>query len=178
MTSASSERTEVRDRETPETGEPSRGEGATVRSGLGVSLAVHIGVALLGVVAIWLAIDLGVGTLGEPGPGLWPLAAGALMAAAGVATIVQVLGGVRVESLRGSGRPAAGIALAVVFVLLFSFVSVIVALIVVFALWTRLLGDLAWRAVVLWTLLGTAALYLLFGVLISTPFPAPLTVVP
>ncbi|PBC56560.1 hypothetical protein CJ177_13120 [Rhodococcus sp. ACPA1] len=146
--------------------------------GLTASLLVHVGVTLLGVIAIWLAIDLGVGTLGKPGPGLWPLAAGALMTAAGVATIVQTALGERVESLRGSARPAFGVALAIVFVLLFSFVSVIVALIAVFALWTRLLGKLPWRSVVIWTVLGTAALYLLFGVLISTPFPAPLTAIP
>lgn len=42
--------------------------------GLKASLLVHVGVTLLGVIAIWLAIDLGVGTLGKPGPGCgrWP----------------------------------------------------------------------------------------------------------
>ncbi|MEU6641950.1 tripartite tricarboxylate transporter TctB family protein [Saccharomonospora sp. NPDC046836] len=142
------------------------------------SLAVHVGVTLLGVAGLVLAISVGVGSLNEPGPGLWPLVASSLATAAGVATIVQTLLGKRVESLRGSARPALGVALTVLFVLLLSFVSVIVALLVVFVLWTRLLGGMAWRPVLCWSLLGTALLYVLFGVLLATPFPAPLTVIP
>ena len=148
------------------------------RQASALSLIVHIGVTLLGAVGIWLAIDLGVGTLSKPGPGMWPLAAASLMTAAGIVTIAEAARGAIVESLRGSARPLLGVALAVLFVLLFSFVGVISALIVTITLWARLLGRLPWRAVVLWTVLITAGLYLLFGVVISTPFPAPLTAIP
>ncbi|MBK1789429.1 tripartite tricarboxylate transporter TctB family protein [Prauserella cavernicola] len=169
------DRTEPAEHSTPDT-EPETEPRA--RLGLAASLAVHIGVTLLGVAGLVLAFGVGVGSPTDPGPGLWPLVAASLMTAAGMATIVRAALGERVESLRGSARPALGVALAVLFVLLFSFVSVLVALLVVYVLWTRLLGGMAWIPVLCWSLGGTAVMYVLFGVVLGTPFPAPLTAIP
>ncbi|AOS63802.1 tripartite tricarboxylate transporter TctB family protein [Actinoalloteichus hymeniacidonis] len=153
-------------------------EPAARRLGRTASLAVHLGITLVGVLGMLLALHAGIGSLSAPGPGLWPLAAASLATAAGLGTVVQTILGARATALNGSMRPAIGLGLAILFVLLFSFVSVIVALVVVFALWTRLLGEMPWPSVALWTVLGATLLYLLFGVLIATPFPAPLTVIP
>lgn len=142
------------------------------------SLVVVGCVALLGVFAIVLAAQAGVGTPSSPGPGLWPLAAAVLMTSAATATVVQTALGARAATLHGSAKPFAGLALAVLFVLMFSFVGVVGALLALFVLWTRLLGGMGWLAVITWSVLGTLALYLLFGVVIETPFPAPLTPVP
>lgn len=142
------------------------------------SLIVQIGLTSIGVLGVLLALRLGLWSKGGPGPGLWPLAAAVLTIAAGLVTVARTVAGARVASLRGSAQPTVAVVLMVAFVLLFSAATAPVALVVFFALWTRLLGRMPWRAVALWTLLAAAALYLLFGVVLATPFPAPLIAIP
>ncbi|MEN8585280.1 tripartite tricarboxylate transporter TctB family protein [Burkholderia sp. RS01] len=121
------------------------------------------------------AMKLGVGAADRPGPGMWPLGIGIIwtLAALGLAYSAWT-GKLRLEALVQLRRPATGLILAVLFVVLFSYVGFVAAIVVTLALWSRLLAGFTWRRTGWVTAVITALLYVVFGVVVGTSFPTSL----
>jgi putative tricarboxylic transport membrane protein len=139
------------------------------------STVVFALLALLGAGVVVHGLSLGVGSLDGPGPGLWPLVIGVIwVASAIVAGVYAVRGADRLEPLVNLSAPLKGVGLTVLFVLLFSYVGFVVSVVVTLVLWLKLLTDFPWRRILVVTLVVGGLLYLLFGVIVGTAFPASL----
>ena len=74
----------------------------------------------------------------------------------------------RVDS---SQRPAIGFGLTVVFILLFSYVGVVPAVLLVTTAWMKMLSDMSWKRILISSSAITVILYVLFSLIIRTAFP-------
>ncbi len=132
---------------------------------------------LAGLSIIWLAWEMGIGRLDEPGPGLMSVGLGALIAAIGLAQFVAGItkaSSAQIEPWTCTGvmRIAGVVVLLAVYVALFERVGFVFT---TFVLLTVLFGALAgirwiWAIVLGATLTG--ANYGLFKMLLGTQLPA------
>jgi putative tricarboxylic transport membrane protein len=148
---------------------------AVERGGRIYSTLVPVLLAVAGAAVAFNGVKLGVGAAEQPGPGMWPLAIGIawMLAALGLA-ISAWTGKLHLEPLVHLRRPAAGLGLAVLFVLLFSYVGFVSAIVVTLLLWSRLLAGFTWRRTAWVTAVVAALLYVLFAVVVGTAFPSSL----
>lgn len=131
-------------------------------AGAGVAVAVN-------------GVNLGVGAAERPGPGMWPVGIGIVwtLAALGLAFSAWA-GKLHLEALVQLRRPATGLVLALLFVVLFSYAGFVVAIVVTLVLWSRLLAGFTWRRTAWVTAVITALLYVLFALIVGTAFPTSL----
>lgn len=126
---------------------------------------------LLGVVAAGLSWRLGLGSLADPGPGMWPL----MVSVAMVVTAAVVLASRPAASEERFGRGAVTVAIAVAsligYALLFERVGFEIPTVALLVLWCRVLGRESWRMTAAVAVGATAAVYLLFitGLGVSLP---------
>lgn len=129
----------------------------------------------LGIAALALSLRLELGSLSEPGPGLWPLVVSTVL-------IVGSLGVLRTAN--GSAEPLtrqavpilAALAALGVFVAAFSVVGFTVPAFALLVFWLRWISREGWTVTLAVACGATAALYVLFAVVLGVPFPADLLV--
>jgi putative tricarboxylic transport membrane protein len=130
-----------------------------------VGIAVGIGGAVL-------AYGYGLGSLREPGPGLWPFVVSVLIAA--LSAILLVVGRNLTDSeafTRSSALPVIGIITFVAFGLLMPVTGFEIPALVLCVVWLRFLGGESWRNTVVISVLTTAAFYFLFLYGLRIPLP-------
>ncbi|MFK3979768.1 tripartite tricarboxylate transporter TctB family protein [Micromonospora sp. NPDC050397] len=126
----------------------------------------------LGLTCLAYAVSLGLGTATEAGPGLWPAIASLLLVAAGLWSLVFERHTQGAEQFsRGAVGIAVGIAGLVVFVLLISRIGFEIPTLLTMVLWLKVLGREGWLTTAVVSVVTTAALYLLFVILIGVPLP-------
>lgn len=153
------------------------------RPGGRVQAAVAGAVPLaLGGFAAWLSFGLNVGSLTDPGPGLWPLIVAGLLVAcgAGVIAVEVVNGGKATEGeaagdteafTRGTVGVVAAAAGLVVYASLFEVVGFEIPTVLLLFVWLRLLGRESWRGSAVIAVAVTAAAYALFILGLGVPLP-------
>jgi putative tricarboxylic transport membrane protein len=144
---------------------PSAGGPAYQTVGALVGIAIGVGGAVL-------AYGYGLGSLREPGPGLWPFVVSVLIA--GLSLILLVVGRGLTDSeafTRSSALPVIGVVTFVAFGLLMPATGFEIPALVLCVTWLRFLGGESWRNTIVISVLTTAAFYLLFLYGLRIPLP-------
>lgn len=127
---------------------------------------------LFGAAAAVVAYGYGLGSLREPGPGLWPFVVSVFIAVMSAVLLLVGRGLTDAEAFtRSSVQPLIG---AVTFVILAYLMPVLGFEIPTFALcvvWLRFLGGETWRSTIIIGFLTTAAFYALFLYGLQIPLP-------
>lgn len=140
-------------------------------------LPVAAAVAFLGASALYVvqATRLPLGSLEQPGPGLFPVAVGTLLLAAGGAFLWQALGpareGVGAPDARGTARVIGVAGTLVAFCLALPWLGYGGAAFGLLVALLHLFGLARWSVVAAVALLTTAASYYLFAFLLGVPLP-------
>lgn len=126
-------------------------------------------IGLFGIVYSYL-LDLGDPAL--PGPGFWPFIASCGIVAASVALLFTEHNGEQYERLTARARFIGyGVVSIAAFILLFQLLGFIIPALLTFLFWLKFLGGESWFMTGLLAVLFTAGFYILFGQLLSVPFP-------
>ncbi|MGV9801052.1 tripartite tricarboxylate transporter TctB family protein [Mycobacterium sp. NPDC003449] len=130
-----------------------------------------VGVAV-GVTGAVLAYRYGLGSLHEPGPGLWPFVVSVVIAALSVLLLVVGRGLTDSEKFtRSSILAVAGAATFAAFGLLLPLVGFEIPAVLLCVIWLRFLGGESWRSTIVISLVTTAVFYLLFLYGLRIPLP-------
>jgi putative tricarboxylic transport membrane protein len=130
-----------------------------------VGIAVGVGGAVL-------AYGYGLGSLREPGPGLWPFVISVLVAALSVILLVVGRGLTDSEAFtRSSVLPVIGAVTFVAFGLLMPLTGFEIPALALCVIWLRFLGGESWRNTIVISVLTTAAFYFLFLYGLRIPLP-------
>jgi putative tricarboxylic transport membrane protein len=124
----------------------------------------------VGVLAGWQAYRLGVGSLTDPGPGLWPFIVSVVLVITGAAVALRP--GDDAEAI---GREAWIVVLGclslVAYTLLFEVVGFEIPTIALLVFWLRALGDEPWRTSVTIAVGATAVVYAIFILALGVALP-------
>lgn len=124
----------------------------------------------VGIAAGFGARDLGVGSLTDPGPGLWPLVVSAVLAITGA--VVAVRPGDDAEAI---GRDAWTVVVACVTLVAYTAVIRVVGFelptIALLAVWMRVFGGEPWRTTVAVSVGVTVVVYLVFILALGVALP-------
>lgn len=134
---------------------------------------VAAGVALVvGIIGALLAHGYGLGTLRQPGPGLWPFVLSLLIVALSAALLVVGHGIDDSEAFTpASLLPAIGVITFVAMAFLMPAIGFEIPALVLCVVWMRFLGGESWRSTLIISVLTTAAFYLLFIHGLRVPLP-------
>jgi hypothetical protein len=143
---------------------PHAGPLAQVAAGL-VTLA-------LGVAGMVLALGYGLGSLTEPGPGLWPFAVAVAVTALSIAQIVFGREAQDTEQFtRSSALTGLGVLSLIGLAALLPVIGFEVPSLVLMVIWLRFLGGESWRLTAVISVVTVAAFYALFVLALSIPLP-------
>jgi putative tricarboxylic transport membrane protein len=134
---------------------------------------------LVGAAALVNSLLLGVGTLTDPGAGLWPAGASSLMILGSIILIASLRSVVDGERFNGPGLRTIGLSLVFIGVFLVLFggygswpgTGFEWATLLTLALWLRFIGRESWWMTAAVSVGATVALHLLFIELLSAPIP-------
>ena len=126
----------------------------------------------LGVGALLMARDMGLGELTAPGPGLWPAIVAALLTATSVALLFLDPAEDYEPWTAGTARIGAGLAGLALFIVLFQTIGFVVPAFLLLFAWLRFLGGESWRMALVLAAAGAVVLHLVFVVALGVPFPA------
>jgi putative tricarboxylic transport membrane protein len=130
-----------------------------------VGIAVGVGGAVL-------SYGYGLGSMREPGPGMWPFIVSVVIATLSVLLLVAGRGLTDAEAFtRGSVLPVVGIVTFVAFGVLMPLTGFEIPALALCVIWLRFLGGESWRNTVVISVLTTAAFYLLFLYGLRIPLP-------
>jgi hypothetical protein len=134
---------------------------------------VAAGVALVvGIIGALLAHSYGLGTLRQPGPGLWPFVLSLVIAALAAALLVVGRGLDDSEAFtRASLLPVIGVFTFVAMAFLMPAVGFEIPAMALCVVWMRFLGGESWRSTLIISALTTVAFYLLFIHGLRVPLP-------
>jgi hypothetical protein len=125
-----------------------------------------------GIVATVLALSLGIGTITDPEPGLWPLIVGAALALASLVQAATRRGHADCEAFtRGALRAAVGAGSLAGLAVLFERVGFELPTLVLLAFWLRVIGRESLLITTAVSVGTTAAVYVLFIVALGVPIP-------
>jgi putative tricarboxylic transport membrane protein len=128
--------------------------------------------AAIGIGGAVLSFGYGLGSLREPGPGLWPFVVSVLIAALSVVLLVVGRGLTDSEAFtRSSVLPVVGIVTFVAFGLMLPLTGFEIPALLLCVIWLRFLGRESWRNTVVISLVTVTAFYLLFLYGLSIPLP-------
>jgi hypothetical protein len=130
-----------------------------------VALAIGVGGAVL-------AYGYGLGSLQEPGPGLWPFVLSVVITA--LSLILLVTGRRLTDSeafTRSSTLPLVGLITFIAFGLLMPVIGFEIPALVLSVIWLRFLGHESWRSTIVISVVTTAVFYLLFLYALGIPLP-------
>lgn len=123
----------------------------------------------LGATAVWASLDLGTGSLTNPGPGLWPALVGAsIMLGSGA---ILIAGSDGEPFVRRSWHVLIATLALIGFVVLFQTVGFVLPALLILAFWLRVISKESWRMTAGVTVGATVVLYVLFEMLLGVPFP-------
>lgn len=135
------------------------------------AVAALVGVAL-GLVGAYLAWSYGLGSLEQPGAGLWPFAVSVLVV---LLSLLLLVVGRRLDDAeaftRSSLLPAVGAVTFLGMALLLPVIGFEIPTFLLAVVWLRFLGGETWRSTVVVALGTTVAFYLLFLYGLSIPLP-------
>jgi hypothetical protein len=130
-----------------------------------VALAIGVGGAVL-------AYDYGLGTLREPGAGLWPFVVSTVIVVLALALLVAGRHLTDSEAFtRSSVLPVVGIITFIGLGALMPVIGFEIPSLLLCAIWLRFLGGESWRSTIVVSLATVAAFYLLFLYGLSIPLP-------
>jgi hypothetical protein len=130
-----------------------------------------VGIAI-GVGGAALAYGYGLGSLHEPGPGLWPFVVSVVIATLSLVLLVVGRGLDDSEKFtRSSGLAAVGAVTFVAFGLLMPLTGFEIPALALCVIWLRFLGSESWRNTVVISVLTTAVFYFLFLYGLRIPLP-------
>ena len=130
-----------------------------------VALAVGVGGAVL-------AYGYGLGSLREPGPGLWPFIVSVMIATLSLILLVTGRGLTDSEAFtRSSALPLTGAITFIAFGLLMPLIGFEIPALALCVIWLRFLGGESWRSTIVISVLTTATFYLLFLYGLRIPIP-------
>lgn len=130
-----------------------------------------IGLAI-GLVCAVLAYGYGLGTLREPGPGLWPFLVSVLIAL--LSALLLIVGRHLTDAekfTRSSLLVAVGAVTFAGFGVLMPMIGFEIPALILCVIWLRFLGGETWRSTVVTSLVTTAVFYLLFLYGLRIPLP-------
>jgi putative tricarboxylic transport membrane protein len=125
----------------------------------------------LGVAALLMARDMGLGELTAPGPGLWPAIVAALLTLTAAALLFLDPAEDYEPWTAGTARIVAGLVGLALFVLLFEIIGFVVPAFLLLLGWLRYFGDESWRMALVLAVAGSLVLYLVFVTALGVPFP-------
>jgi putative tricarboxylic transport membrane protein len=144
---------------------PSVGGPAYQTVGALVGIAIGVGGAAL-------AYGYGLGSLREPGPGLWPFIVSVVITTLSVILLVAGRGLTDSEAFtRSSALPVVGAVTFVAFGLLMPLTGFEIPALALGVIWLRFLGGESWRNTIVISVLTTAAFYFLFLYGLRIPLP-------
>lgn len=117
------------------------------------------------------AQKLSLGTLQDPGPGLWPfIVASLIVLTSGILVVTDTAEDYEPWNSQSLRILASLIGLGI-FILLFQSIGFLIPAFVTLTSWLRLLARESWRASLLLALIGSITLYVIFEKLLAVPFP-------
>jgi putative tricarboxylic transport membrane protein len=144
---------------------PSVGGPAYQTAGALVGIAIGVGGAVL-------AYGYRVGSLREPGPGLWPFVVSVVITTLSAILLVAGRGLTDSEAFtRSSVLPVIGAVTFVAFGLLMPLTGFEIPALALGVIWLRFLGGESWRNTIVISVLTTAAFYFLFLYGLRIPLP-------
>lgn len=147
-------------------------EDAPPPAGPVANLAASLVTAGVGVLGAVTALGLGLGTLNQPGAGLWPLA---ISVAVIVLSLAQAFigrrGGDGEKFSRYSWLSLVGLATLLGLVALLPVIGFEIPALVLSLVWMKFLGGESWRSAVLYSVLVVGALYGVFVGALGTNVP-------
>ena len=127
---------------------------------------------IIGIGGAVMAYGYGLGSLHQPGPGLWPFVVSVLIATLSALLLVVGRGLDDAEAFtRGSTLAVIGAVTFVAFGLLMPLIGFELPAIVLSVIWLRFLGGESWRSTIVISVLSTAAFYALFLYGLHIPLP-------
>jgi putative tricarboxylic transport membrane protein len=127
---------------------------------------------VIGVGAAGMAYGYGLGSLRQPGPGLWPFVVSVVIVVLSVLLLAVGRGLDDSEKFtRSSVLAAAGAITFVAFGLLMPLIGFEIPAVLLCVVWLRFLGGESWRNTVVISVLTTAVFYLLFLYGLRIPLP-------
>ena len=130
-----------------------------------------VGIAI-GAVGAVLAYGYGLGSLSEPGPGLWPFIVSVLIATLSVILLAAGRGLTDSEAFtRSSVLPVIGVVTFVAFGLLMPVTGFEIPALVLCVSWLKFLGGESWRNTAVISVVTVAAFYFLFLYGLRIPLP-------
>ncbi|MFI7616120.1 tripartite tricarboxylate transporter TctB family protein [Nonomuraea terrae] len=133
--------------------------------------AAPLAIMLTGLAAIVMAVGLSVGNLTEPGPGLWPFTAAAVVTITAAVLVFTDRAEDYEPWTMGSARVAAGVAGLGLFIVLFQVLGFPVAAFCALLFWLKVFGGEPWRWALPLAAGGAVVMHLLFVVALGVPFP-------
>ncbi|MDT5151271.1 MAG: hypothetical protein QOI01_3004 [Mycobacterium sp.] len=134
-------------------------------------LGALVGLAV-GVCGAVLAYGYGLGSLREPGPGLWPFLVSVLIA--GLSAVLLLVGHSLTDSeafTRASVLPLVGAVTFVAFGLMMPLTGFEIPAVLLCVVWLKFLGGESWRNTVVISVVTVAVFYLLFLYALRIPLP-------
>ena len=127
---------------------------------------------LIGLVTLWFARDLGLGSLTDPGPGLWPAIVSVLLVGTGAWITYGARTAADTEAFTRETRAVAiGAASLAVYAYLFELIGFEIPTVLLLAVWLKFLGHEGWPMTAVVSVLSTVAAYLLFITGLGVPLP-------
>ncbi|MGQ1798684.1 tripartite tricarboxylate transporter TctB family protein [Kocuria oceani] len=126
----------------------------------------------LGVFGAVVSFGLGLGSLSDPGAGLWPFAISVAMVAASVIALLRAKQDDDVEAFdRGILPVALSVASLIVYAALLPVIGFEIPTVLLLVFWIKVLGKEGWRSAVTVAVVATVAVYALFVLLFAVPIP-------
>ena len=142
------------------------------RTGTRTSVIAAAVALVVGLLAAWAAMGMRVGTLTDPGPGLWPLVASIAMVLASVALLVRPGSATEADPFtRASLIVLVGAVSLLAYSWLFERIGFEIPTALLLLLWLKVIGRESWMSSIIITVVSTAVFYLLFvtGLGVSLP---------
>jgi len=142
-------------------------EGGPAYQVVGAVVALVVGVG-----GATLAASYGLGSPGEPGPGLWPFIISLLVI--GLSVLLLVVGRHLHDTeafTHSSWQPVIGVVTVIVLGLLMPVIGFEIPALVMCAVWLRFLGGETWRSTAVVSVATVAGFYVLFLYALRIPLP-------
>ncbi|MCV7282227.1 tripartite tricarboxylate transporter TctB family protein [Mycolicibacterium flavescens] len=134
-----------------------------------VSALIGTGIGVVGALLSW---GYGLGSLHEPGPGLWPFVVSVLITVLSVVLLAVGRGLTDSEAFtRSSALPAIGIVTFIVFAVMLPMTGFEIPALLLCVVWLKFLGGETWRSTAIISVATVAAFYVLFLYGLGIPLP-------
>ena len=129
---------------------------------------------IIGIITAWSAIHLSMGRVKHPGPGFLPFGLAICLIFLSLALIFKS----RKRNVSTSFwpqrtwlRPLLGVAILVFFALVVGWVGFLITTFIFLMIWMGVIERVRWRTIISVSVGTTAALYLIFALLLDVPLP-------